>query len=125
MLKIIFILLGTISLTLGIIGLFIPGLPTTPFILLTAGLYIRSSDKLYSRLVTSPLIGQYINRYQKNKGMTKKQKIYSISLMWIMIFNSVIFLIQSAVTRIIVIIVGLTGTYVMGFIVKTIQNNNK
>ena len=47
LIKVLLIVLGTLSLCVGIIGIVVPGLPTTPFVLLTAGLYIKSSDKLY------------------------------------------------------------------------------
>ena len=53
--KVILIALGTLSLCIGIIGIIVPGLPTTPFILLTAGLYINSSDRSYQKLITTDL----------------------------------------------------------------------
>ncbi len=56
-LKSILILLGTLSLCIGVIGIVVPGLPTTPFLLLTAGLYIKSSDKLYTKLISNRLVG--------------------------------------------------------------------
>ena len=63
MIKTILIILGTVSLILGVTGIFIPGLPTTPFLLLTAGLYLRSSKKLYKRLISNQYIGCYIDNY--------------------------------------------------------------
>ncbi|MGC9330670.1 MAG: YbaN family protein [Bacteroidales bacterium] len=90
--KAILILLGSISLFLGVLGIFIPGLPTTPFLLLSAGLYIHSSPKLYNMLITNILLGPYITNFQRNKCMTLSLKIYSISLMWIMITLSCVFL---------------------------------
>ena len=63
LIKIVFIVLGTLSLGIGIIGIVVPGLPTTPFILLTAGLYIKSSDRLYQKLINSRFIGPYINNF--------------------------------------------------------------
>lgn len=121
MLKILFIILGTICVLLGILGIFIPGLPTTPFLLLSAALYIRSSDKLYNKLINNKILGKYILTYQKNKGMTKKAKVYSISLMWIMISCSVIFFIKIFYVKAIVIAVGIIGTIIMGFVVKTVK----
>ncbi|MBN2610643.1 MAG: YbaN family protein [Bacteroidales bacterium] len=123
MLKGIYLVLGTLSLGLGITGIFIPGLPTTPFILLTAGLYIRSSDKLYSRLVNNHYIGSYISEFQKKKGLTLKVKIYSIILMWAMIFVSVTLLIRPGYVKILVLVTGIIGTVVMGYILPTISKN--
>ncbi len=112
-----FIFLGTLSLSLGLLGIFIPGLPTTPFLLLTAALYIRSSDRLYQTIIDNRYVGSYIKKYRANKGMTKKDKVYAISLMWIMIAVSCIFFIDSYLIKTVVAIVGVIGTIVMGLIV--------
>jgi uncharacterized membrane protein YbaN (DUF454 family) len=119
LLKLILILIGTLSLCLGIIGIAVPGLPTTPFLLLTAGLYLRSSDMLYQKLVSSKWVGSYITRYQVNKGLTKRDKITAIVTMWFMIALSCLFFIASIKVRVIVIIAGLTGTLVMGWLIPT------
>ncbi|MDR2009864.1 MAG: YbaN family protein [Bacteroidales bacterium] len=119
--KIFLIILGTICISLGILGIFIPGLPTTPFLLLAASLYVRSSDKLYNKLINHKILGKYIYNYRKNKGITKKTKIYSIILMWVMISCSVIFFIKIFYVKIIVLTVGLIGTIIMGFVIKTVN----
>lgn len=117
LIKLLLIFLGTLSLCIGLIGVFIPGLPTTPFLLLTAALYIRSSDKLYRKVVENRFIGSYVIKYRANKGMTRSDKTYAISLMWIMIAISCIFFIDNILIRIIVTLVGLIGTIVMGLLV--------
>jgi hypothetical protein len=121
--KIILVILGTISLALGIIGIFVPGLPTTAFLLLTAALYMRSSDRLYRKLVSNRYLGPYILEFQKNQGMTKRMKIHAIGTMWFMISISIIFFIKSTTLDLIIIGVGIIGTIVMGFIVPTSPNN--
>ncbi|MFO7722075.1 MAG: YbaN family protein [Bacteroidales bacterium] len=115
----IWILLGTLSLLIGVTGIFIPGLPTTPFLLLTAGLYLKGSPRLYNALLSTRVIGDYIREYKAAKGMTLRQKVSSIGVMWAMILISVIFFIQSMNVMIIVLICGAIGTVVMGFIVPT------
>lgn len=122
--KAVFIVLGTISLGLAVLGVFIPGLPTTPFVLLAAALYMRSSEKLYNSLMRSKFFKQYIDEYQKKKGMSLKLKIISIAIMWIMIFFSC-FLIDDKTFTIIMIVVGFVGTIVMGFIVPNAKNSKK
>lgn len=117
--KVILISLGTISLGIGIMGVVIPGLPTTPFLLLTAGLYVRSSDKLYQKLIANRLIGSFVLEFYSNKGMTKKTKLYAIILMWLMISASCLLFITVPVLKLIVLITGIIGTIVMGFIVRT------
>ena len=117
--KILFISLGTLSLAIGIIAIFVPGLPTTAFLLLTAALYMRSSDKLYNKLLSNKYVGPYILEFRTNKGMTKRTKLHAIGTMWFMIAISTIFMVQDTMVRIIIIAVGLIGTIVMGFIVRT------
>ncbi len=117
------IILGTLSLAVGVMGIFIPGLPTTPFLLITAGLYLRGSKKLYQRLISNKIIGSYIRDYQAARGMTLKQKYSSIGLMWFMIIISCIFFIPSLSARITVLAVGVTGTLVMGWLVPTSDRN--
>ncbi len=117
--KILFIFLGTLSLAIGIIGIFVPGLPTTAFLLLTAALYMRSSERLYNMLLSNKILGPYIMEFRKNKGMTKRMKIHAIGTMWFMITISCVFFIKSATVILIVIGVGMIGTVVMGWIVPT------
>ena len=123
--RVLLIFLGTLSLGLGILGIVVPGLPATPFFLLTAALYIRSSEKLYQKLVSSKIAGKYILDFRERKGMTLKTKIWSISLMWTMITISSLFLIQSLPVIFIVLVAGITGTVVMGFIIKTVPDDQK
>ncbi|MGM0649733.1 MAG: YbaN family protein [Bacteroidota bacterium] len=123
--KAILILLGSISLFLGVLGIFVPGLPTTPFLLLSAGMYIRSSEKLYNMVITNKLLGPYIINYQRNKCMTLRLKIYSISLMWIMITLSCVLFIQNTLPMFLVLALGIVGTCVMGFAIKTCRHKPK
>ncbi|HRQ30937.1 MAG TPA: YbaN family protein [Saprospiraceae bacterium] len=119
MLKTLMIIGGTLSLAIGIIGIFIPGLPTTPFLLLTTALYLRSSEKLYNKLLKTKIIGDYIREYRDAKGMTLRQKVSSIGLMWVMISASSFFFIDSMKIKVIIILLGGIGTYVMGWKVPT------
>lgn len=118
--KIILIVLGTLSLGIGIIGIVVPGLPTTPFLLLTAGLYVKSSDRLYQKLISNRYVGSYILEYQANKGMTKRAKFYAIGLMWAMITLSCLLFIHTLSIKLVVVAVGAIGTAVMGFVVPTV-----
>lgn len=114
-----FIFLGTLSLSLGLLGVFIPGLPTTPFLLLTAAFYLKGSNRLYTLVVSNKYLGHYLRKYKENKGMTVTDKIFTIALMWAMIALSCTLFINSTLSQLIVVGVGLIGTIVMGFIVPT------
>ncbi len=125
MIKILLIISGSVSLSLGVIGIFIPGLPTTSFLLLTAFLWARSSDKLYNKLLSNKHAGPIITNFQKNKGMTLKSKISSILMMWTMIGLSTWFFIHNTTVDYIVLGVGVIGTIVMGFILRTVKDHEQ
>ncbi len=76
------IIFGTLSLMLGIVGIFVPLLPTTPFLLLTATLYLHSSPKLYDRLLSNRYVGRYIRDYREHKVMPLRAKVLALTLMW-------------------------------------------
>ena len=80
--KIILATIGTIALVLGIIGIFLPVLPTTPFLLLSATLYVRSSQRLYDWLMSHRHLGPYIRNFTENKAIPLRVKIVSVSLVW-------------------------------------------
>jgi uncharacterized membrane protein YbaN (DUF454 family) len=90
-----YFIVGTLALILGIIGAFLPVLPTTPLILLAAGCYIRSSKRFYEWLISNDKYGKTIEDYHTGRGITKNTKIRAIGLMWLMITISVYFFITS------------------------------
>ncbi len=123
MLKYLYIIIGVLFLLIATIGIVVPGLPTTPFLLITAWFFVKSSDKLYNKLVQNKIFGRYINTYRKNKGIHLRTKIYSICIMWIMVSFSIYFFNFSTIEKLIIACCGLIGTIVMGFIIKTIRIN--
>lgn len=108
MLRFIFISLGIISLTIGLIGIVTPGIPTTPFILLTAYLFTKSSPKLLHKLKTNKITSRYLNKV--NGGLSVKEKLISIGLMWCMVCFSAFVVFDYGKWRFIIIALGLIGT---------------
>jgi len=104
------IILGTISLVLGIIGAFVPLLPTTPFLLLTAFLYFKSSPKAYNWLIGHKYLGPYIVNYREKKIIPVRAKVITLILMWGSVLNCIIFFIDKPWTKILLlaIIIGVT-----------------
>jgi len=94
-LKSILALLGLISLGLGIVGAFLPLLPTVPFVLLSAFLFARSSDRLHNWLITHKIFGQLIRDYHEERGITIQGKVATISMMWISNIISIVFIINN------------------------------
>lgn len=113
MLKALLIALGTVALGLGLVGIVVPGLPTTPFLLLAAALYVRSSPRLYARLMDSPTLGPYIRQFQQ-EGLTPRKLAASLAVMWSMIAVSTMLLIERDSVQLAVVAVGLVGTVAMG-----------
>lgn len=108
MLRLIFISLGIISLTIGLIGIVTPGIPTTPFILLTAYLFTKSSPKLLEKLKANKITSRYLNRV--NGGLSVKEKLISIGLMWCMVCFSAFVIFDYGKWRFIILTMGLIGT---------------
>lgn len=73
---------GTLCVGFGIAGIFLPLLPTTPFLLLAAALYVRSSPRLYARLLANRLLGGYIRNFREHRAIPLRAKICSLALMW-------------------------------------------
>lgn len=117
----LYIVGGTLSLIVAILGIFLPVLPSTPFLLITAWLFIRSSDKLYLRLMNHKVLGPYIRNYQEKRGMYIKSKIIALIMMWTMILISFFVMLDTTALRIIIVGLGLIGTSVILFYVKTIR----
>jgi uncharacterized membrane protein YbaN (DUF454 family) len=100
---------GTLSLAIGIVGIVVPLLPTTPFLLLAAGCYLRSSQRFYNWLMGNRFFGNYIRNYIEGKGIPVKVKLFIIILLWVTIGISIWLVAKPLVTIILLIVaVGVT-----------------
>ncbi|WP_368653967.1 YbaN family protein [Ornithinibacillus sp. 4-3] len=111
--KIFLVIVGSISLALGVLGIFLPLLPTTPFLLLSAACYVRSSEKLYQKLITNKYVGKYIQNYRSGKGIPLKTKIFAVTLLWISMGYTVIFVIPLIAVKVMLTMIGLFFTWVI------------
>ena len=105
--KIILVLIGSLSLFLGAVGIILPVLPTTPFLLLAAFCYIRSSERLYNWLINQKHLGPYIHNYISYKIVPRKIKYSAVIILWISLLTS-IFFIDLLYIKIILALVGIT-----------------
>jgi len=101
---------GTLSTGLGIIGIFVPILPTTPFLLLAAACYMRSSERFYQWLISNRIFGAYVRNYIEGKGMPARIKIITILILWLTIGLTATLGVQNMVIRIVLICVALGVT---------------
>tara|TARA_Y100001970_G_scaffold289741_1_gene421056 strand:+ start:3257 stop:3691 length:435 start_codon:yes stop_codon:yes gene_type:complete len=119
LIRVMWIFLGSLFVTLGTIGVFVPGLPTTVFLIIAAACYIRSSEKLYNWLINNKTFGPLIKDYREGKGMPKKAKVLALSMITIFAGSSSIFLIDNPPIQILVGILGIIGFWYVGFRVPT------
>ena len=118
LIRYILIFFGTFFVILGLIGIILPILPTTPFLLLAAACYARSSNKAYTWLLNNKWFGSYIKNYNEGKGIPLKVKIMAISFLWITILASLIFIIEFFLIEIpLLIIASLVSIHIL--LIKT------
>lgn len=101
--KILLTILGLISLGLGILGAFLPVLPTTPLLLLSAALFLRSDERLYEWLMNHPRLGTYISNFTKHKAIPLRIKVISITFLWLTLMYCAIFVTEILVLRLLFI----------------------
>lgn len=101
----------SISLGLGILGIFLPLLPTTPFLLLTAALYFKGSPRLYNWLLNHRHFGPYIRNFRENKAIPLRAKIISLVLMWGTMLYCIFFLIPFLWVKILLGLIAAGVTY--------------
>ena len=96
-----YVILGTLALALGFIGIFLPVIPTTPLVLVAAACYMRGSERLHGWLLESKWFGETIRTYQSGQGLRKATKIRAFTLMWVVIIISAVFYVESLPIRLV------------------------
>ncbi|HSK46984.1 MAG TPA: YbaN family protein [Coriobacteriia bacterium] len=82
---------GVLALGLGVLGLVLPLLPTTPFVLLAAACFMRSSERLHTWLTEHPVLGHHISDYLSGRGLRPHTKVAALSTLWISVLASTTF----------------------------------
>ena len=111
--KALFIVLGTIFVVIGVIGAFVPLLPTTPFLLLASACYARGSDRLHSWLMNHRFMGPYLRNIKEQRAMPMAAKVTTVTVLWISIAFSIIAIERLSVRAILVLTAICTTTYVL------------
>ncbi|MDD3049773.1 MAG: YbaN family protein [Candidatus Cloacimonetes bacterium] len=117
--KLLWTVLGSIFLVSGIIGVFLPVLPTTPFLLLTAACYFRGSEDLYQWTINIKWFGEYIKNYREKKGIPVHVKIVTILVLWLTITISAMCFIKLLYVRLILFVIAISVTIHIVLIKKT------
>ena len=101
--------LGCLFVGLGAIGAVVPGMPTTVFLVLAAGCFIRSSQKLYDWLISNKTFGPYLKNYREGKGIPLRAKVIALSMIVIFVSFAVFVAIEATQIKILVGLIGLIG----------------
>ncbi|VAX19735.1 hypothetical protein MNBD_IGNAVI01-2072 [hydrothermal vent metagenome] len=113
---------GIISVFLAFIGIFLPVLPTTPFLLLAAYLFSKSSDKFYNWLINNKLFGSFIKNYREGNGITRQVKFISIISLWLVMGSTIIYAVQNIYVRILLLLIAIGVTIHLLIIPTFIKN---
>ena len=92
--QLLFIAGGTASVGIGVVGAFLPILPTTPFLLLAAYLFARSSEHLYEWLLGNRLVGDYLRRYYERRSMSRRHKAVTLVLLWSVLLSTAVLVVD-------------------------------
>ena len=129
--KILFIVVGSLSFSLGAVGIVIPGLPTTPFMILSSIMFLNSSERLYLWLTTHERFGKYILDFKQGKGITFKTKIYAQTMMLLTMSFSLVPIspafIENITIRVVLFISAVFSFWLVGFKIptnKTLKNES-
>lgn len=106
-LKALLVAAGTLAVALGVLGIFLPLLPTTPFLLLAAACYARSSSRFYRWLLGNRWFGEYIKSYREKRGVPVRVKAASLALLWAAILVSAFGFVQSGWVRLLLMVIAL------------------
>lgn len=109
-LRIILFCCGILFALLALLGALLPLLPTTPFLLLSAACFYRSSAKFYHLIFHNPLFGHYLRDYKEGRGVPLRVKATALSFTWLSTIVSVIFFIPWLWLKLLVIAISLAIT---------------
>jgi uncharacterized membrane protein YbaN (DUF454 family) len=108
--KRLFIILGILCAAIGLVGIFIPILPTTPFLLAAEFFFARSSEKFLNWLFSNRFFGPYLENYKSGQGLSIKDKVITITLLWLTIGTSMFFFIDSLWVKILLALIAMGVT---------------
>jgi hypothetical protein len=116
--KYFYLFSGFLLVIIGVIGIFLPVLPTTIFLILASACFIKSSPKANDWLRNHKILGMYIKNYQDKSGLTIKSKIFNITFLWIMILASAIFFTELWYVRLLLLAIAI-GVTIHLLMIKT------
>tara|TARA_B100001996_G_scaffold308335_2_gene249814 strand:- start:364 stop:783 length:420 start_codon:yes stop_codon:yes gene_type:complete len=111
--RIIWFMLGFTVMCIGLVGIVVPGLPTTPLMILAAACFAKSSQKFYDWIINNKMFGHHVKNYREGKGIPKKSKPIILGTMWTFVLFAVLIAIPDsapAVSKITTLVLAVIGT---------------
>lgn len=105
--KMLLIIFGTICVALGALGVFLPLLPTTPFLLLAVACYAKSSQRLHDWLLNNRWFGEYLKNWREGRGLSLKTKTLSLTLLLVSMSYSIIYVVPALAGKLIMVLIAL------------------
>jgi uncharacterized membrane protein YbaN (DUF454 family) len=102
--------LGVLAMAVGLIGVVVPLLPTTPFLLLAAACFVRSSDTMYGWFTANRLFGGFIRDYREQRGVSARTKLVALALLWDVMGYTVLMVATTIWLRILLIAIAIAVT---------------
>ena len=87
--KAVLVAAGSLCLALAVLGVFLPLLPTTPFLLLASACYVRSSERLHGWLMGNRMLGPYIRNFRERRGIPLRARVTTVVLLWLPLAYSI------------------------------------
>ncbi len=122
--RFMFYFIGSFTFTLGIIGVFLPILPTTPFLLISAACFFRSSPRAYQWLINNRFFGTILRDYRNGYGISKKYKYITLLILWFTITVSIVSIAILWVRILLILIALLVSTHIILIKSKRTRNCN-
>jgi uncharacterized membrane protein YbaN (DUF454 family) len=106
----LYFLSGVLLVTIGVIGIFLPILPTTIFLILASACFIKSSPQANEWLRNHKILGMYLKNYQDKTGLTIRAKVFNIALLWIMILSSAFYFTEELFIKLLLLAIAIGVT---------------
>jgi len=103
--RMLFVLVGTLFLAIGFVGIIIPVLPTTPLLLLAAACYLRGSERLHRWMIENRIFGEFIRDYTEGRGIKPRQKVITLAFLWMTISFSALYWVENLLVRILLFLI--------------------
>ncbi|MET0646474.1 MAG: YbaN family protein [Pyrinomonadaceae bacterium] len=117
--KAVLVAAGSVCLALAVLGVFLPLLPATPFLLLASACYVRSSERLHGWLMGNRVLGGYIRNFQERRGIPLRAKFATVAVLWLSLLYS-IYRLDLPWVELMLVVMGLTSSFFI-FRMKTLK----